>query len=253
MSETYYVITNIQNQIAEIEFFHEKGNSFPSEQLNSLITTFQQLGKDENIKVIILKSKGETVFCAGASFDELLSINDLETGKKFFMGFANLILTMKNCPQIIIGQIVGKVVGGGVGIISACDYTFAMDFSSIKLSELSIGIGPFVIEPAISKKIGTKNFAELTLNPTEWKSAAWCYEKGLFNEVFSNLNELETKSQKKAEELCKYSSEGMKLLKSIFWQNTEHWEKLMPERAAMSGELVLSDFTKQTLNKFKSN
>ncbi|MXV37611.1 enoyl-CoA hydratase/isomerase family protein [Flavobacteriaceae bacterium Ap0902] len=247
-----YIKNYIHDGIATIEFFHPKSNSFPTSQLNALIDTFKTLGEDSNVKVIILKSAGEKVFCAGASFDELLTIDDFDTGKKFFMGFANLILAMRDCPKFIIGQIEGKVVGGGVGLTAACDYTLALNNASIKLSELSIGIGPFVIEPAITRKIGINAFSELTLNPKEWVLAHWCKEAGLYNDVFETREELIESCEAFAQQLSQYSPAAMHHLKSIFWENAQNWNDIMPQRAAMSGELVLSEFTKSTLQKFKS-
>lgn len=252
MSEQAYINYQIDNGVATIEFFHPKSNSFPTFQLNKLIETIGELGQNPDAKVIVLRSKGERVFCAGASFDELLTIEDFDTGKEFFMGFANVILAMRNCPKFIIGCVEGKVVGGGVGLVAACDYALAMENAMIRLSELSIGIGPFVIEPAISRKIGVNAFSELTLNPKEWVAPEWCKKQGLFNEVFSTKEELLNACTEFSEQLSKYSPDAMKHLKSIFWENAQHWDDIMPQRAAMSGELVLSDFTKQTLQKFKS-
>ena len=252
MSDKPYVIYDIENGVATIEFYHPKSNSFPSFQLEKMIETIRELGETKEAKVIVLKSKGEKVFCAGASFDELLTIDDFETGSNFFMGFANLILAMRNCPKFIIGCIEGKVVGGGVGLVAACDYALAMDNAMIRLSELSIGIGPFVIEPAITRKIGINAFSQLTLNPKEWVKPEWCKAHGLYNEVFSSEQKLLDACKKFSEQLSQYSPDAMRHLKSIFWENAENWDKTMPQRAAMSGELVLSDFTKETLKKFKS-
>lgn len=252
MNEQAYVKHEIENGVATVEFFHPKSNSFPSSQLEELINTFDALGKNPEAKVIVLKSKGDNVFCAGASFDELLTIEDFETGKKFFMGFANAILAMRNCPKFIIGCVEGKVVGGGVGLVAACDYALALNNAKIRLSELSIGIGPFVIEPAISRKIGVNAFSELTLNPKEWVEPEWCKEQNFFNEVYETKEALDSACKEFSEQLSKYSPDAMKHLKSIFWENAQNWNEIMPQRAAMSGELVLSDFTKETLNKFKS-
>lgn len=247
-----YVKYEIENHVASIEFFHPKGNSFPSSQLQKLIEIINDLGKNDDARVIVIKSAGDNIFCAGASFDELLLIEDFETGTTFFSGFANLILAMRNCPKFIIGCVEGKVVGGGVGIVAACDYALAMYNASIRLSELSIGIGPFVIEPAITRKIGIQAFSELTLNPKEWVSSEWCLKHGFYNKTFSNPADLEKATLEFTEQLSQYSPEAMKNLKSIFWENARNWDEIMPKRAAMSGKLVLSDFTKETLNKFKS-
>ena len=252
MSDKSYVNYEIKDGIATIEFYHPKSNSFPTHQLEKLIETMRELGETKEAKVIVLRSKGEKVFCAGVSFDELLTIEDFQTGKNFFMGFANLILAMRDCPKFIIGCIEGKVVGGGVGLVAACDYALAMENSSIRLSELSIGIGPFVIEPAITRKIGIQSFSQLTLNPKAWVAPAWCKEHGLYNEIYATEEELLNACDEFANQLSQYSPQAMENLKSVFWENTEEWDINMPKRAAMSGELVLSDFTKNTLKKFKS-
>lgn len=253
MEQAHYIKTDIQDQIATVEFFHPKSNSFPTSQLLELIRIFGELGKNDEVKIIILKSAGEKVFSAGASFDELLTIDEFEKGKRFFMGFANVILAMKSCPKFIVGCITGKVVGGGVGLTAACDYALADASASAKLSELSIGIGPFVIEPAITRKIGITAFSEMTMNPTEWKSPEWLKEKGIYNQVFSDAKSCEQASVEFAKNLSVYSLDAMKDLKSIFWQGMDHLPELMAKRAEMSGRLVLSDFTKETLRKFKGN
>lgn len=250
--ESYYIKSDIIQNIATVEFYHPKSNSFPSTQLSELIRVFDDLGRNDEVKIIILKSAGEKVFSAGASFDELLTIDEFEKGKKFFLGFANVILAMRRCPKFIVGCINGKVVGGGVGLASACDYALADENASARLSELSIGIGPFVIEPAITRKIGITAFSEMTMNPTEWKSPQWLKEKGIYNHVFTDAETCQEETMKFARELSVYSLEAMGDLKSIFWQGTDHLPKLMEERAEMSGRLVLSDFTKETLLKFKS-
>lgn len=250
--ETYYIKKDILGQIAVVEFSHPKSNSFPSKQLSELIRIFDELGQNENVKIIILKSAGEKVFSAGASFDELLTIDDFDTGKKFFMGFANVILAMRRCPKFIVGCITGKVVGGGVGLASACDYAIADANASIRLSELSIGIGPFVIEPAITRKIGIAAFSELTMNPIEWKSPEWVKEKGIYSKVMPDTESCENEAMNFAKTLSVYSLEAMRDLKAVFWEGTDHLPSLMQERAEMSGRLVLSDFTKETLRKFKS-
>ena len=249
--EAYYIKSDITDGIATVEFHHPKSNSFPSTQLKELTRIFDSLGKNEDVKIIILKSSGDKVFSAGASFDELMTINDFETGKKFFMGFANVMMAMRRCPKFIIGCINGKVVGGGVGLAASCDYAIASEGSLVKLSELSIGIGPFVIEPAITRKIGITAFSEMTMNPTEWKSAEWIKEKGMYNFVYPDAESCEEAVLKFAQGLSVYSAEAMQNLKSIFWKGTEDWTEIMPQRAEMSGRLVLSDFTRQTLQKLK--
>lgn len=247
-----HIKIDIKNGIGQIVFYHEKGNSFPSSQLTKLQIAINELGENDDVKIIMLKSEGEKVFSAGASFDELLTIKNKEEGKKFFSGFAKIILSMINCPKFIIGCIQGKSVGGGVGLIAGCDYVLAHNNASIRLSELSIGIGPFVIEPAISRKIGINSFAELTLTPHKWASAKWCHTKGLYNEVFDDFEKLERTSISLAKQLSLYNPESMRLLKSIFWKETTNWEEIMYERASMSGNLVLSDFARETLMNFKT-
>lgn len=243
--------TSIQNKIATIEFGHPASNSFPGELLDRLTKELQKLATNGEVHVIILKSEGNRAFCAGASFDELISIENLEDGKTFFSGFANVINAMRTCGKLIIGRIQGKAVGGGVGLISACDYALATEAASVKLSELTIGIGPFVIAPAVQNKVGKAAFSELSLAPTDWKTAYWAKEKGLFARVFETQEELDKEVQIFAEKLASYNPDALAGMKKILWEDTDHWDTLLSERAELSGTLVLSDFTKNALAKFK--
>ena len=246
-----YVKLDVENGIGTIEFFHPQSNSLPANILDEISSTITKAGKDKNIKVIILKSAGERAFCAGASFDELVAIDTPENGKKFFSGFANVINAARKCPKFIIGRVQGKAVGGGVGMASATDYCFATKFSSVKLSELAIGIGPFVVGPAVERKVGVSAFSAMTINSTKWFDAAWAREKGLYTEVFDSAEEMDTEIEKLASTLSKSNPEAMEGLKKIIWDGTEHWDTLLMERAENSGKLVLSDFTKDAIAKFK--
>jgi methylglutaconyl-CoA hydratase len=245
------LFTSIVNKIATIEFGHPASNSFPSVLLDRLTKELEKVSKNDAVSIIILKSEGEKAFCAGASFDELIAIDTLEDGKKFFSGFANVINAMRTCSKIIIGSVQGKTVGGGVGLAAACDYVLATEPASIKLSELTIGIGPFVIEPAVTRKIGIAGFAELTLAATEWKNAYWAKEKGLFATVFETQKELREETQNLAEKLASYNPDALAELKKTLWKGTGNWNDLLIERAEVSGKLVLSEFTKKALLKFK--
>jgi len=217
-----------------------------------LATTISDLGSKEEVRVIVLKSKGERAFCAGASFDELININDIETGKVFFSGFANVINACRTCPKLIIGRVQGKAVGGGVGVASAVDYCVATKFASVKLSELAVGIGPFVVGPAVERKIGVSAMSQLAIDATEWQTAQWAKQKGLYTEVYETIEEMDEAVDVLANKLSKSNPEAMRLLKQIFWKGTEDWSDLLKERAAMSGELVLSEFSKNAINKFKN-
>jgi len=243
--------TKIDNKIATIEFGHPASNSFPSELLEQLSKEFHKLSENNDVSVIILKSEGEKAFCAGASFDELINIDNLKDGKKFFSGFANVINAMRKCSKLIVGRVQGKIVGGGVGLAAACDYVFATEAASIKLSELSIGIGPFVIEPAVERKIGISGVAELSLDATSWKNAYWAKEKGLFARVFETIEEVDKEVEIFTEKLASYNPEALFEMKKVLWKNTEHWDQLLLDRAEITGKLVLSEFTKKALAKFK--
>ncbi|MDB4534182.1 enoyl-CoA hydratase/isomerase family protein [Vicingaceae bacterium] len=237
--------------IATIEFFHPLSNSLPGKVLNKLADTITEAGKNDDIKVIILKSSGERAFCAGASFDELISINDLETGRVFFSGFANVINAARKCPKLIIGRVQGKAVGGGVGMASAVDFCYATKFASVKLSELAVGIGPFVVGPAVERKVGTSAMSMMAINATEWYSAEWAREKGLYAETFDDVTQMDEAIEVLANKLANSNPEAMSMLKTVFWTGTDNWDTLLKERAAMSGKLVLSDFTKNAINAFK--
>jgi len=245
-----YVKNTINKGIATIEFFHPAHNSLPGSILAKLVENIEEAGGNEMVKVIILKSGGERTFCAGASFEELININDAETGKIFFSGFANVINAMRKCPKFIIGRIQGKTVGGGVGIASATDYCMAIKFASIKLSELNVGIGPFVVGPAIERKLGLSGMSQIAIDANSFYDAEWARQKGLFTKVFDTIEELDESVQLLAENLCNYNPDAMREMKKVFWKGTEDWDTLLAERAAISGRLVLSEFTKETLKKF---
>ncbi|MBN4062400.1 enoyl-CoA hydratase/isomerase family protein, partial [Bacteroidales bacterium AH-315-I05] len=233
----------IENEIATIEFSHPASNSLPGNVLQKLADTIIEAGKNDTIKVIILKSAGDRVFCAGASFDELISIKDFETGKEFFSGFAKVINAARKCPKLIIGRVQGKTVGGGIGMIAATDTCYATKFASVRLSELAIGIGPFVVGPAVERKVGKSAFTQMSITPAQWYTAQWAKEKGLFAEVFESVEELDEAVKKQVETLATYNPEAMALLKTVCWEGTENWDTLLSERAEMSGKLVLSEFT----------
>ena len=235
--------SEIKNGVGTITFFHPQSNSMPGVQLRNLAAEIEKLGKDDNAKVIVLQSEGEKAFCAGASFDELISIKDIDTGLKFFSGFAQVINAMRKAPKFIIARVQGKAVGGGVGIASSADYTFAVNDASIKLSELAVGIGPFVVGPAVERKVGTSAFCQLTINATEWQTAQWAKEKGLYAEVFASAEDMDKGIAALAGKLATSNPEAMMMLKKIMWEGTENWDTLLVERAGMSGTLVLSEFT----------
>ena len=247
-----HVEINIQTSgIGVIEFGHPMSNSLPGKILRKLAQTIEEAGKNDAVKVIVLRSAGEKAFCAGASFDELISIDDLDTGKVFFSGFAEVINACRTCPKLIIGRVQGKAVGGGVGVASAVDYCFATKYADVKLSELAVGIGPFVVGPAVQRKMGLSAMSQLAINATEWRSAQWAYENGLYAGVYDDVEEMDQEIEALADRLAKSNPEAMRLLKKIFWEGTENWDTLLAERAGMSGTLVLSDFTRNAINAFK--
>lgn len=247
-----FVQSTLENGVGTITFFHPQSNSMPGSQLRNLAAEIEKLGRDEAVKVIVLKSEGDRTFCAGASFDELISIKDRETGLVFFSGFAAVINAMRKAPKFVLARIQGKAVGGGVGIASAADYTFATEFAAIKLSELAVGIGPFVVGPAVERKVGTSAFTQLAINATEFQSAQWAKEKGLYADVFASIEEMDQAIEKLAATLAKSNPEAMKHLKEVAWVGTENWDQLLIERAQISGDLVLSEFTVNAINQFKS-
>ncbi len=249
--EQSYVKLIIKNDVGFIEFFHPEKNSMPSGILSQLEQTIVDAGANKNVKVVVLKSGGERTFCAGASFNELMAIEDAETGRKFFSGFANVINAMRKCDKLIIGRVQGKAVGGGVGLAAATDYCLATQYASIKLSELSIGIGPFVIEPVVSRKIGKTAMSQMTINAEQFYAAEFAREKGLFAEVFKTTEALDEAVTLLAEQLATYNPEALKEIKKVFWEGTNHWDALLQERAQISGNLVLSTFTKNTLKCFR--
>lgn len=246
-----HVSHSIEHGIATIEFFHPASNSLPAVILNDLAKTINDIGIDDRVKVIILKSAGEKVFCSGASFDELIAISNEAEGKAFFSGFANVINAMRRCHKFIIARVQGKAVGGGVGLVSAADYAIASDNAAVKLSELAVGIGPFVVGPAVERKVGPSAFSQLAIDATEWRSAEWAKRNRLYAEVYNTIQEVDDAVDRLANKLAHSNPEAMAELKKVFWKGTENWDTLLNERAAVSGKLVLSAFTRNAINSFK--
>lgn len=247
MAET--VNAQITDAVATVEFFHPKSNSLPGSLLAKLAQTVTEVSQDPRTRVILLRSQGEKAFCAGASFDELVAIDNPDNGKEFFMGFARLILAMKKAPQFVVVRIQGKAVGGGVGVASAADIAYATDAASIKLSELAVGIGPFVVGPAVEHRIGRGPFAAMSID-TDWRDAGWAHQHGLYAKVFADIPALDAGIDTLVKKLAKSNPEAMAELKKVFWEGTDHWDRLLEERAVHSGRLVLSDFTKNAIAQF---
>lgn len=242
----------IEDGLATVTFFHPSHNSLPGKILAKLANTITELGTNDAVKLILLKSAGDRTFCAGASFDELIAISNLEEGKKFFMGFANVINAMRKCPKLIIGRVQGKAVGGGVGVASATDFCVATKFASVKLSELAVGIGPFVVGPAVERKVGLSAMSQMAIDASTWQTADWAKEKGLFTELFDSAEEMDAYLEEYLKKLLSYNPEAMSDLKKVIWQGTEHWDNLLAERAGISGKLVLSEFTKNFIKQFQT-
>lgn len=246
-----YVKTKSKNGVGYIEFFHPAHNSLPSNLLSELVRNITSAGEDDNIKVIVLQSGGDRTFCAGASFEELVAIENEQTGKEFFSGFANVINAMRKCPKFIIGRVQGKTVGGGVGLASATDYCMATKYAEIKLSELNVGIGPFVVGPAVRRKIGLSAMSQIAMDANSFYSADWAMQKGLYTKVFDSVEELDKVVVEFTENLKTYNPKAMTEMKTMFWRETEDWDQLLTQRAKISGKLVLSEFTKEKLKEYK--
>ena len=243
--------TNIQNNVATVEFGHPASNSFVTELLQRLTNSLNEISQNKDVSLIILRSEGDGPFCAGASFNELMAVSNQEEGTQFFSGFAHVINAMRQCSQPIIGRVQGKAVGGGVGLIAACDYVFASVDAAVRLSELTIGIAPLVIAPAVERKIGVAGLAEMSLAPTEWKNAYWAKEKGLFSKVYDTSKEMDKELEYFTSQLGRYNSEALRELKKVLWQGTDNWNQLLKDRAIITGKLALSPHTKKALEAFK--
>ena len=241
----------VADGICTVTFFHPASNSLPGSILSKLAKTIHTAGADKDTRVIVLKSSGERAFCAGASFDELLALKNESEGLEFFSGFANVINAIRTCPKFVIGRVQGKAVGGGVGLAASVDHCFATKHASVKLSELAIGIGPFVVGPAIERKVGTSGFSQLSIDATSWKTASWAAQYGLYADVFDNTEEMDGAVNRLATQLASSSPEAMQELKKVLWKDTDDWDDTLKALAQISGRLILGDFSKQAINSFK--
>lgn len=242
---------NIQDGVGYVTFSHPKGNSLPGTLLKAVASEIDLATSSTKVKVIVLKSEGTGAFCAGASFDELQSIKDHTQGQKLFYGFAQIIFAIRRSTKFVIARVQGKAVGGGVGLVAAADYALADQSAAARLSELALGIGPFVVGPAVERKIGLSAFAAMSID-YDWRDANWCLQQGLYQAVYQNQADLDKGVAEFSKKMAATSPEAIAQLKAILWQGTENWDQLLKQRAAISGNLVLSDFTKKYLEAAKS-
>lgn len=249
--EKAYVKSSVQHGLCSIEFFHPQSNSLPGALLQELAAAIRTAGKNADCRLILLRSQGQKAFCAGASFDELSQLNNEQEGLQFFSGFAEVINAMRTCGKIIVGRIHGKCVGGGVGLAAAVDYALATEEAAVKLSELAVGIGPFVVGPAVERKIGLSAFSQLALDATGWRSANWAHDRGLFAELYADTIGLDEGINRLVTQLLNSSQEALRALKTVFWSGTDHWDQLLIERAAISGKLILSEASRKAIESFK--
>jgi methylglutaconyl-CoA hydratase len=249
--EKAYVKSSVQHGLCSIEFFHPQSNSLPGALLQELAAAIRDAGKNTDCRLILLRSQGQKAFCAGASFDELSQLKNEQEGLQFFSGFAEVINAMRTCGKIIVGRIHGKCVGGGVGLAAAVDYALATEEAAVKLSELAVGIGPFVVGPAVERKIGLSAFSQLALDATGWRSANWAHDRGLFAELYADTIGLDEGVNRLVTQLLNSSQEALRALKTVFWSGTDHWDQLLIERAAISGKLILSEASRKAIESFK--
>jgi methylglutaconyl-CoA hydratase len=243
-----YVRSDVQDGVATLTFFHPKSNSLPGRLLAELAAAVTDAGRNAEAKVIVLRSDGEGAFCGGASFAELQAISDAESGKRFFMGFVNLILAMIRAPKFVVTRVHGKAVGGGVGIVSASDFAVAAKGASLKLSELAVGLGPFIVGLPIQKKIGLGAFSAMSID-ADWRDAEWGYRHGLYAELHDDVAALDAALDRRVKTLASSNPQAMAQLKKVFWEGTEEWSAQLDARAGMSGTLVLSDFTSKAVGR----
>ncbi|MCB0354210.1 MAG: enoyl-CoA hydratase/isomerase family protein [Bdellovibrionales bacterium] len=242
--------TLVENGIGTIVFGHPKSNSLPGSLLRKIAEAVREFSRDQQVRVVLLKSEGNKAFCAGASFDELLSVKTLEESEYFFGGFAEVVLALRDCPKVVVARVQGKVVGGGVGVISACDYVLATENASVKLSEIALGIGPFIIGPPVERKVGKVAYAEMGLD-ADWRDAAWAKAHGLFVETYPDVATLDVSVAKVLEHFASANPEALYHLKTILWKETEHWKTLVPERVKITAKLALTDFVQRKVQSFK--
>lgn len=245
-----FVHSELKNNISEITFGTPKSNALPGVILEKLAQTILEEGAKAEVKAILLKSAGEKSFCGGASFDELLEIEDLETSKKFFGGFAKVLNAMKNCGKIVVVRVQGKTTGGGVGIACAADYCFATESSALALTELNLGIGPFVIGPFVERKIGKAAFSAMAID-ADFRSAEWCLNHNIYNSISPTIEEMDVKLQEFLQKLSGRTTEALALVKQVSWEGSEHFSELMPARILMSASLILEDSTKANIGNIK--
>jgi len=94
--------------------------------------------------------------------------------------------------------------------------------------------------------------SQLSIDASAWRSSEWACSRGLYAEVLDDIAALDAAVDALAGRLASSNPEAMSALKQVFWSGTEAWDTLLAERAAISGRLVLSDFTRDAIQRFKA-
>lgn len=244
-----HVAVSAHDGVASVEFYHPKGNSLPATVLRRIAEAIDEVAVRDDVRVVVLRSGGTGPFCAGASFDELKAVATATEGKDFFMGFGRIILAIRRCPKPVVARVHGKAVGGGVGLVAACDYAIAVESASIRLSELAVGIGPFIIGPAITRKVGPGHFGAMAID-ADWRSARYAEHVGLYARVVSDVAELDEVLGGFVRKLAASNPAALAQIKRVTWEGTDDWAELLESRAAMSGTLVTSEYTRNFIASF---
>lgn len=249
MTDSGTVVYTASPPLAHIEFYHPKGNSLPSRILEELTLAFRRASEEPDLRVITLQSRGDGAFCGGANLDELRAIRDFESGKAYFMRIAELLTAMRDTPGCIIAKVQGPAVGGGVGLIAASDFVCAGQDAPVRLSEVSLGIGPFVIGPAVIRKIGLSAFSTLSLDAGTWYDAHWARSFGLYNRVVESHVELDRVAEQLAGDLAASGPSAVTTLKRELWRGENDWPARLEESAEQSAKLLMTEHTQRLLHR----
>lgn len=144
------------NVVAQITLNRpEVRNAFDDTLIQSLTKAFTRLGKDANVRVIILRAEG-SAFCAGADLNWMQRSVDFSFSENVQDAhhLAAMLKAIYDCPKPVIARVHGAAFGGGVGLVAACDIALATESAKFCLSETRLGLIPAVISPFVVPKIG---------------------------------------------------------------------------------------------------
>lgn len=244
------VLTELRDGVLHIYLNKpEKHNALDSKLIKELTDVFKSSLSDD-IRIIVLSGKGKS-FCSGADLQWMKEIinYDFNDNIRESNELAELLYTINRHPKPVIALVKGAAIGGGAGLMSACDIIIAEENTKIGFTEVRLGLAPAVISPFVVARLGYAKAKELFLTG-EILNAKKAFDIGLVNIVTDDSN-LEFELNKIVEMLSNNSPNAIKQIKElIYYLQTQNIEDIRNYTVNLIANLRISNEGQEGMNAF---